>query len=155
MQHRRQSDCNMRVRAGRTRWSALDVQCLYRKEKNQVTITDSTPATLVALLAAPPHRQQPARTPVVRSGRRAELKQGPIRTSCTRIMEQVPCPDQGGGCGSADPAINRLPAATEGCSTDAMRAAFMSTPTEIRFNSEDITLREHAEPGDPGACRRR
>jgi hypothetical protein len=37
--------------------AALDLQCLYRKDKNQVTIwvtiTDSTPATIAALLADP------------------------------------------------------------------------------------------------------
>ncbi len=37
--------------------AAVDVQCLYRKDKNQVTIwatiTPSTPATVAALLADP------------------------------------------------------------------------------------------------------
>jgi hypothetical protein len=39
--------------------ATLDVECLYRKEKNQVsiwaTITGTTPATLAALLAPTPH----------------------------------------------------------------------------------------------------
>jgi DNA invertase Pin-like site-specific DNA recombinase len=45
-------------------FAALDVQCLYRKDKNQVTIhitiTDTTPATLAALLNDPRTQSQPA-----------------------------------------------------------------------------------------------
>jgi hypothetical protein len=69
--------------------AALDVQCLYRKNLDQVTIwatiTDTTPRTLAALLADPrtdndtaASPQQPA--PITAApDNRGELAQGPIR----------------------------------------------------------------------------
>jgi site-specific DNA recombinase len=73
--------------------AALDVQCLYRKEQNQVTIwvtiTDTTPATLAALLADPrtDHHQTDPQTPAQPTGS-GELAQRPISVSCTPKMKR-------------------------------------------------------------------
>jgi hypothetical protein len=63
--------------------AALDVQCLYRKDKNQVsiwvTITDTTPATLAALLGDPraDHHQTDPQTPAQHAAS-GVLAQSPI-----------------------------------------------------------------------------
>jgi hypothetical protein len=75
--------------------AALNTECLFRKEQNQatiwVTITDSTPATIAALLTDPrTDDHQPSPAPPADSPEQAqwgELAQSPICAPATTIMK--------------------------------------------------------------------
>jgi hypothetical protein len=77
--------------------AALNVECLFRKDDNQasiwVTITDTTPATIAALLADPrADHNQPDPTPPADTHSPAdcgELAQSPICSSATTIKKRA------------------------------------------------------------------
>ncbi len=79
--------------------AALDVQCLYRKDKSQVsiwvTITDTTPATLAALLNDPRADLQPRPRTPAHPAASGELQQSPMSGRSTTITENEG--DQGRG----------------------------------------------------------